>query len=32
MVEDILRLHAGEQCVVFTASNRMALEISARAS
>lgn len=30
VVEDILRLHAGEQCVIFTASNRMALEVSAR--
>ncbi len=30
VVEDILRLHPGEQCVVFTASNRMALDVSAR--
>jgi len=29
-VEDILRLHADEQCVIFTASNRMALDVSAR--
>ena len=30
VVEDVLRLHPGEQCVVFTASNRMALDVSAR--
>jgi superfamily II DNA or RNA helicase len=30
VVEDILRLHANEQCVIFTASNRMALDVSAR--
>ena len=30
VVEDILRLHPGEQCVIFTASNRMALDVSAR--
>ena len=30
VLEDILRLHAGDQCVIFTASNRMALEVSAR--
>jgi superfamily II DNA or RNA helicase len=30
VVEDILRLHPAEQCVIFTASNRMALEVSAR--
>lgn len=30
VVEDILRLHASDQCVVFTASNRMALDVSAR--
>jgi len=30
VVEDILRLHSTEQCVVFTASNRMALDVSAR--
>lgn len=30
VVEDILRLHPTEQCVIFTASNRMALEVSAR--
>jgi len=30
VVEDILRLHPTEQCVIFTASNRMALDISAR--
>jgi superfamily II DNA or RNA helicase len=30
VVEDILRLHPTEQCVVFTASNRMALDVSAR--
>jgi superfamily II DNA or RNA helicase len=30
VVEDILRLHPDEQCVIFTASNRMALDVSAR--
>jgi superfamily II DNA or RNA helicase len=30
VLEDVLRLHPGEQCVVFTASNRMALDVSAR--
>jgi superfamily II DNA or RNA helicase len=30
IVEDILRLHPHEPCVVFTASNRMALDVSAR--
>ncbi len=30
VVEDILRLHPGDPCVIFTASNRMALEVSAR--
>ncbi len=30
VVEDILRLHADEPCVIFTASNRMALDVSAR--
>jgi superfamily II DNA or RNA helicase len=30
VVEDILRLHPGEQCVIFTASNRMALDVSSR--
>jgi superfamily II DNA or RNA helicase len=30
VVEDILRLHPGEPCVIFTASNRMALDVSAR--
>ncbi len=30
VVEDILRLHPTEPCVVFTASNRMALDVSAR--
>lgn len=30
VLEDILRLHPAEQCVVFTASNRMALDVSAR--
>ncbi|MBI1959618.1 MAG: DEAD/DEAH box helicase [Candidatus Rokubacteria bacterium] len=30
VVEDILRLHPTDQCVIFTASNRMALEVSAR--
>ncbi len=29
VVEDILRLHATEQSVIFTASNRMALDVSA---
>lgn len=29
-VEDILRLHPNEPCVIFTASNRMALDVSAR--
>jgi superfamily II DNA or RNA helicase len=30
VLEDIFRLHPTEQCVIFTASNRMALEVSAR--
>ena len=30
VLEDIFRLHPDEPCVVFTASNRMALEVSAR--
>lgn len=30
VVEDILRLHPDNQVVIFTASNRMALEVSAR--
>ncbi len=30
VVEDILRLHPSDQCVIFTASNRMALDVSAR--
>lgn len=30
VLEDILRLHSGDQVVIFTASNRMALEVSAR--
>jgi superfamily II DNA or RNA helicase len=30
VVEDILGLHPTEQCVVFTASNRMALDVSTR--
>jgi superfamily II DNA or RNA helicase len=30
VLEDILRLHPTEQCVIFTASNRMALDVSAR--
>lgn len=30
VVEDILRLHPDQQVVIFTASNRMALEVSAR--
>ncbi len=30
ILEDILRLHPTEQCVIFTASNRMALDVSAR--
>jgi superfamily II DNA or RNA helicase len=30
VVEDILRLHPAEQCVIFTASARMALDVSAR--
>ncbi|MBI4611380.1 MAG: DEAD/DEAH box helicase [Candidatus Rokubacteria bacterium] len=30
VVEDILRLHPTDQCVIFTASNRMALDVSAR--
>jgi superfamily II DNA or RNA helicase len=30
VVEDVLRLHRDEQCVIFTASNRMALDVSAR--
>ncbi|MEK7878853.1 MAG: helicase-related protein, partial [candidate division NC10 bacterium] len=30
VVEDILRLHSTDQCVIFTASNRMTLDVSAR--
>ena len=30
VLEDILRLHPNEPCVIFTASNRMALDVSAR--
>lgn len=30
VVEDILRLHPSDQCVIFTASNRMALDVSTR--
>jgi superfamily II DNA or RNA helicase len=30
VLEDVLRLHPDEPCVVFTASNRMALDVSAR--
>ena len=30
VLEDIFRLHPDESCVVFTASNRMALDVSAR--
>jgi len=30
VLEDILRLHPAEPCVIFTASNRMALDVSAR--
>ncbi len=30
VLEDIFRLHADDQIVIFTASNRMALEVSAR--
>ncbi len=30
VVEDVLRLHPTDQCVIFTASNRMALDVSAR--
>lgn len=30
VVEDVLRLHPADQCVIFTASNRMALDVSAR--
>ena len=30
VVEDVLSLHRTEQCVIFTASNRMALDVSAR--
>jgi superfamily II DNA or RNA helicase len=30
VLEDIFRLHPDEACVVFTASNRMALDVSAR--
>jgi len=30
VVEDILRLHPKEHCVIFTASNRMALDVSTR--
>jgi superfamily II DNA or RNA helicase len=30
VLEDILRLHPKEPCVIFTASNRMALDVSAR--
>ncbi len=30
VLEDIFRLHPSEQCVIFTASNRMALDVSTR--
>ncbi|MBI3030139.1 MAG: ATP-dependent helicase, partial [Candidatus Rokubacteria bacterium] len=30
VLEDVLRLHPEEPCVIFTASNRMALDVSAR--
>ena len=30
VLEDIFRLHPTDQCVIFTASNRMALDVSAR--
>jgi len=30
VLEDILHLHAADQCVIFTASNRMALDVSGR--
>jgi superfamily II DNA or RNA helicase len=30
VLEDVFRLHPDEPCVIFTASNRMALEVSAR--
>ncbi|MFQ5520501.1 MAG: DEAD/DEAH box helicase family protein [Candidatus Methylomirabilia bacterium] len=30
VAEDILRLHPTDRCVIFTASNRMALDVSAR--
>jgi superfamily II DNA or RNA helicase len=30
VLEDVFRLHPDERCVVFTASNRMALDVSAR--
>ncbi len=30
VLEDIFRLHPSEPCVIFTASNRMALDVSAR--
>ncbi len=30
VLEDIFRLHPDDQCVVFTASNRMALDVSSR--
>ena len=30
VLEDILRIHPDESCVIFTASNRMALDVSAR--
>jgi superfamily II DNA or RNA helicase len=30
VVEDVLTLHRTQQCVIFTASNRMALDVSAR--
>jgi len=30
VLEDILQLHADDQCVIFTASNRMALDVSSR--
>lgn len=30
VVEDIFRLHPADQCVIFTASNRMALDVSTR--
>ena len=30
VLEDVFRLHAQESCVIFTASNRMAVDVSAR--